>query len=310
MSKRMVTYGLTNDDKIASIDDHELGSGGVGDKSISRRMITYKVDDAGKIISIDGHELNGGGGDLQIKELVVTENGVYDVSGEAYKPVRVNVPQTAQGGSVKALLDATKSAYYLFANYSGTSVDGLISYNDTANVTNMDYMFTTCTKLTAIPRLDTSKVTRMDKMFFNCSKLTTIPELNTSNVTSMENLLSNCSELTEIPQLDTSKTTTMSMMFSNCSKLTTIPQLDGSNVTDFYMIFNGCTSLTSIGIYGFTRSIDISKTALGHDALVAFLNQAGTAYNSSQKITMGSAKLALLSDEEKAIATNKGWTLA
>ena len=63
-------------------------------------------------------------------------------------------------------------------------------------------------------------------------------------------------------------------------------------------------------MYGFTRSIDISKTALEHDAIVAFLNQAGTAYNSSQKITMGSAKLALLSDEEKAIATNKGWQLA
>ena len=75
-------------------------------------------------------------------------------------------------------------------------------------------------------------------------------------------------------------------------------------------MFTNCRALTSIGIYGFTRSINITSTALGHDALVAFLNQAGTAYNSSQKITMGSAKLALLSEEEKAIATNKGWTLA
>ena len=75
-------------------------------------------------------------------------------------------------------------------------------------------------------------------------------------------------------------------------------------------IFNLCTSLTSIGIYGFRYSVNITPTALGHDAIVALLNQAGTAYNSSQKITMGSAKLALLSDEEKAIATNKGWKLA
>ena len=75
-------------------------------------------------------------------------------------------------------------------------------------------------------------------------------------------------------------------------------------------MFYKCYKLTSIGLYGFTRSIDISYTALEHDAIVAFLNQAGTAYNSSQKTTMGSAKLALLSDEEKAIATNKGWKLA
>ena len=238
MSKRMVTYGITGDDKIASIDGYELGAGGVGDKSISRRMITYKVDDAGKITSIDGHELSGGGGDYEIKPLEVTKNGVYDVAGEAYKPVRVNVPQTAQSGTVKALLDATKSAFRLFSGYPGNSIDGLIIDKDTSNVTNMRFVFSACTYLRSIP------------------------------------------------------------------------VLDGSKGTDFTGIFSSCTHLTSIGLYGFTSSINISDTALGHDALVAFLNQAGTAYNSSQTITMGSTKLALLSDEEKAIATNKGWALA
>lgn len=262
MSKRMVTYGLTNDDKVASIDGHELGSG-VGDKSISRRMITYNVDDTGKITSIDGHELNGGGGgDYQIKELVVTENGVYDTAGEAYKPVRVNVPQTAQSGTVKALLDATKSANYLFNGYTGQRVDDLIGFNDTSNVANMVAMFQKCNNLVTIPELDTSKVTNMEYMFAQCHSLTSIPQLNASKATNMDS------------------------------------------------IFTLCTSLTSIGLYGFTRSINIAPTALEHDAIVAFLNQAGTAYNSSQKITLGSAKLALLSDEEKAIATNKGWQLA
>ena len=83
-----------------------------------------------------------------------------------------------------------------------------------------------------------------------------------------------------------------------------------SKVTNLEYMFNGCTKVNSIGVYGFRYSVDISSTALEHDAIVAFLNQAGTAYDSSQKITMGSAKLALLSDEEKAIAINKRWTLA
>lgn len=262
MSKRMVTYGLTNDDKVASVDGHELGAGGVGDKSISRRMITYKVDDAGKITSIDGHELGGGGGDYQIKPLEVTQNGVYDVAGEVYKPVRVNVPQTAQSGTLKALLDATQSSHYLFANYKGTDVTGLINRTDTSNVIDMSYMFNECPRLTSVPEFDTSHVTNMRSMFYNCSSLTSIP------------------------------------------------QLDASHVNDMYAIFLNCNNLTSIGLYGFTCSIDISLTSLPHDAIVSFLNQAGTAYNSSQKIIMGSAKLALLSDEEKAIATNKGWTLA
>lgn len=262
MSKRMVTYSVSDDDKIASIDGHALGSGD-GSKSISRRMITYSLDDTGKITSIDGHELNGGsGGDYEIKPLEVTANGVYDVTGEAYKPVRVNVPQTAQSGTLKALLDATRSADYLFSQYNGTSVEELISYNDTSEVTKMNFMFNSCGSLTSIPQLDTSKVISMERMF------------------------------------------------SYCSKLVTIPALDASKVSHTNNMFAQCTSLSSIGLYGFTHSIDISSTKLGHDALVAFLNQAGTAYNSSQEITMGSTKLALLSAEEKAIATNKGWQLA
>ena len=261
MSKRMVTYQV-GDDKIVSIDGHNVGSGGVGDKSISRRMITYKTDDAGKITSIDGHELNGGGGDYEIKPLTVTENGVYDVAGEAYKPVRVNVPQTAQSGTLKAVLDATQNAHELFIRYNGTSVDDLISYNDTANVTDVSNMFAFCTNLTVIPLLDTSNVTNMFRMF------------------------------------------------ESCSNLISIPALDASKVTDLGYMFNACNKVNSIGVYGFRYSVDITYTALEHDAIVAFLNQAGTAYNNSQKITMGSAKLALLSDEEKAIATNKGWQLA
>lgn len=332
MGKRMVTYNV-GDDKIVSIDGHNVGSGGVGDKSISRRMITYKVDDTGKITSIDGHELGGGGGDYQIKELVVTENGVYNGEGEAYKPVRVNVPQTAQSGTLKALLDATKTTNGLFKGYKGTSIDGLISYSDTSNVTSMSEMFFLASKLTSVPQLDTSNVRDMSEMFRNCTNLTNVPQLDTSNVTDMESMFYGCNNLTAIPQLNTSKVTRMLTTFRSCNKLTTIPLLDTSNVTNmgemfsgctsltsipelnassanyFSYMFKNCTSLTSIGMYGFTRSIDISETALGHDALVAFLNQAGTAYG-SQTITMGSAKLALLNDEEKAIATNKGWQLA
>ena len=53
--------------------------------------------------------LTNSGGGYKIKKLTVTENGVYDGEFEAYKPVYVSVPQVAQGGSLKALLDATKT---------------------------------------------------------------------------------------------------------------------------------------------------------------------------------------------------------
>lgn len=230
---------------------------------------------------------NSSGGGYKIKKLTITKNGLYDSEFEAYKPVYVNVPQTAESGTLKALLDARESAQYLFYNYAGTNVDGLISYSDTASVTNFSSMFANCYNLTTIPALNTSKVTNMSSMFSNCSRLTSIPQLDTSNVT---NMLS---------------------MFNGCNKLTSIPELDVSKVNgNFTFVFESCTSLTFIGMYGFRYSINITPTALEHDAIVAFLNQAGTAYDRSQRIVMGSTKLALLSDEEKAIATNKGWTLA
>ena len=78
------------------------------------------------------------------------------------------------GSTLKTLLDATKSTYYLFYKYSGTSIDGLISYNDTENVTNMSYMFSNCLSLTTIPQLNTSNVTNMTSMFEYCYELETI----------------------------------------------------------------------------------------------------------------------------------------
>lgn len=181
---------------------------------------------------------------------------------------------------------------------------------DTSNVTKMYGMFRACESITTIPFLDTSKVTDMEKIFMNCISLISVPKIDISKITSMSSMFMNCTSLTSIPDFDTSNIVSMYRTFYNCESLTSIPNLNASKVNGFDQTFYNCTSLTSIGIYGFTRSIDISRTALEHDALVAFLNQAGTAYNSSQRISMGSAKLALLSDDEKAIATNKGWTLA
>ena len=150
------------------------------------------------------------------------------------------------GGSLKTLLDATESCSYLFYKYQGISIDGLISYNDTSNVTNMSYMFNSCYKLTTIPPLNTSNVTDMSSMFSSCYKLTTIPPLNTSNVTNMSYMFNSCYKLTTIPPLNTSNVTDMSSMFSNCSNLTTIPQLDTSKVTNMSSMFYSCSNLTTI----------------------------------------------------------------
>ena len=152
------------------------------------------------------------------------------------------------GSTLKTLLDATKSTYYLFYYYIGTSINELISYSDTSSVTNMRYMFYNCQKLITIPQLDTSSVTDMSSMFYNCYELTNISQLDTSSVKNMSSMFYDCYELTNISQLDTSSATDMSSMFYNCQKLTTISQLDTSKCTNMNKMFYNCFILTTIDI--------------------------------------------------------------
>ena len=116
--------------------------------------------------------------------------------------------QTGGGGTtVKNLLDGTKSCYYLFYNYTGTSVDDLIQPNDTENVTTMMGMFYYANKLTTVPLLDTSKVTNMSSMFQSCNALTAIPQFDTSNVTNMSGMFYGCIALKTIRMVGCSQDT-------------------------------------------------------------------------------------------------------
>ena len=163
-----------------------------------------------------------------------------------------NLP-SGGGGSLKTLLDATKSTYYLFNEYSGTNVNDLISYSDTSSVTNMQSMFNNCGSLITIPQLDTSSATNMSRMFYRCLKLTTIPQLSTSNVKSMSYTFYNCYRLTtiDITHMNITSTSDSNYFASNCYSLTkliirnmsTIPALETYSFNNCYH-FTGTTNAT------------------------------------------------------------------
>ena len=181
---------------------------------------------------------------------------------------------------------------------------------DTGNVTSMYGLFYNCNALTSVPQLNTSKVTNMSSMFYNCNKLTTIPQLNTSNVTTMDSMFYKCSLLTTVPLYDTSKVKNMSQMFWHCSDLQTVPAFDCSNVTNMNNIFASCYSLKSILMTNIGVSLDISASTLfDREDLVLILNNLKTV-TTTKTLRMGATNLAKLTDEDKLIATNKGWTLA
>ena len=182
---------------------------------------------------------------------------------------------------------------------------------DTTNVTNMADMFEYCSSLTTVPLFDTKNVTNMNYMFYNCSSLTTVPLFDTKNVTNMADMFYKCSSLTTVPLFDTKNVKNMSYMFIGCSSLTTVPLFDTTNVTNMGSMFYNCSSLEQIHMININANLDISSSRkFTREALLEIIGNLKAQTSGTKTLTIGSTNLAKLTDEDKAIATNKGWTLA
>ena len=102
--------------------------------------------------------------------------------------------QTGGGeNTLKKLLAATKKANYLFYEYQGTSVDGLIQYNDTENVEEISRTFYR-SKVVKVPELNTSKAKDFSYTFAY-SSINEFPNWNFSNAENIKYLLSDCKSL-------------------------------------------------------------------------------------------------------------------
>ena len=218
----------------------------------------------------------------------------------------------------------------------------------TNNGKRMEYLFYSC-KMSSldISHLDTSQAVGMQYMFYFCNKLTEldVSNFNTSNVTSMESMFAGCSDLTtlDVSNFNTSNVTTMSQMFYYCSGLTTITGLQNFDFTkaiNLGKMFGYCDSLTSLDLstwdvekfktpYQFQDIINDCKSladfyppknintdmkvdkspVLSHDSLMRIINNLMTT-TSTRKLILGATNKAKLTDEEIAIATGKGWTVA
>ena len=205
-----------------------------------------------------------------------------------------------------------------------------VPHFDTSNVTKMGSMFYSCSNVLTTPHFDTSKVTSMASMFYGCNKLKCVPHFDTSSVTEMANMFYNCQNLATIPEFDTSKAINMNSMFTGCSKLVAIPQLDGSSITSTnnagIIGYNNISSVTKFdGFINLGKSFPAATSTtlqnlfdrlpnLSKESLLKCLNglydRAAAGYTGIITLKMNAAHLSLLTDEEKAIATNKGWILS
>ena len=124
------------------------------------------------------------------------------------------------------------------------SITGL-SYLNTSEVTNMSYMFASCTILTSLDlsSFNTSKVTKANGIFRDCSSLASL----------------------DLSSFNTSKLTNMNYIFSNCTSLRTVYAGSGwttAAVTSSYYMFQDCTNL--VGGQGTTYDSSHTNATYAH----------------------------------------------
>ena len=153
------------------------------------------------------------------------------------------------------------SLYCFFENLTKLETITGLEYLNTAKVTNMSSMFSSCSSLTSldVTHFNTANVTNMSSMFSSCSSLTSldVTHFNTANVTDMSYMFSSCSSLTslDVTYFNTAKVTNMSSMFSSCSSLTSldVTYFNTAKVTNMYRMFKSC-GLTSLDLSNFNTA--------------------------------------------------------
>ena len=180
-------------------------------------------------------------------------------------------------------------------------------------------MFVSCNSLQEIPLIDTSSGTIFTTMFSGCSSLLRVPELDLSSGTTFTSMFASCSSLRRIDYaMNTSSGTIFNSMFSTCTGLMRIPDLDLSSVTSNTGIDSNattgrmcylCYNLSDGTFVGATRAISLLGCKFGQAQLVDIFNALGTAAGTQVIDITQNPGAILLTEEERAIATGKGWTI-
>ena len=151
------------------------------------------------------------------------------------------------------------SCYAWFQGFENLKqIEGIENLN-TANVTDMSYMFKNCSNLAKldVAHFNTAKVTTMNSMFTRCSNLAELDltHFNTANVTNMYEMFNGCSNLVklDVTNFNTAKVTTMFGMFNDCSNLTEldVTHFNTAKVTAMNGMFSGCSNLTELDLTHF-----------------------------------------------------------
>lgn len=154
---------------------------------------------------------------------------------------------------------------------------------------------------------------------FGGSKFETAPLFDTSNFKSFKYMFEDCQNLISILSYNTSNVTDFQGAFQNCPNLENVGLLDFSNAEKTTgMVFDSTNLKNLSGFINYGKKeanprLDLSDaTLLTHESIMNVINY----LYDRNKDNLSEGKLLLsyelrnqISDEEKAIATNKGWVV-
>lgn len=173
------------------------------------------------------------------------------------------------------------------------------------------------------------RVTRTTGMFMNCKQLKTVTLSDMPLVTDINSMFNSCTKLESItmPSIATSNSTSFAYMCDGCSLLKNVSELDAIKCKQVNYVFGDCSNLINFG--GFINlgqsyktdqiensayySLDFKVCSnLSYESAMNIINKVYDIASlgvKPQKIAFHANTLALLSDADIAIATEKGWSI-
>ena len=186
----------------------------------------------------------------QILEIELdSESGIYLRMGRSNKSfsnlhkASINLPNTIE-------------MFYWFDNcYNLREVT--IPSGSTSNVTNIEFAFHYCQRLTELPFFDTSNVTNGYAAFAQLKNLDTIPHYDLSNVQKCHSMLCWNPRVRSYPDFDLTAATGYEYCFTNCRSLESVDNIQFNNTaTRHESMFNACYRLKSAPeTLGFENSV-------------------------------------------------------
>ena len=171
-----------------------LPAGMVAQKAASNSKYIATYDSDTETLTFEKYEGESLPSDSE-SEWVEDGKSVLEMFGSSYLR---DIKHIVINESFKTFTPTTLSSF--FAALSELETITGLEYLNTANVTDMSFLFDHCQKLTSLDlsNFNTAKVTNMNRMFSNCSNLKAIyasDKFKTAAVTKSENMFSYCNSL-------------------------------------------------------------------------------------------------------------------